>query len=306
MPDIHDLKLEFLEHMEIEKNRSQKTIERYDFCLEAFLQWTEIDTPSEIDAALIKRFRTHLHRKKTTNGEELAIRTQNHYVIALRSFLKYLVKQKVKTFPPEQIELAKETEAKIEILTEDELDRLFEASKPTSNSIINHRNHAFVMTLYSTGLRVSEIVSMDIEHLNNKTGEFYIRGKRGKIRPAFLSNDARAAINAYLKHRSDNDDALFINHSKNCDPNNRRMTARTAQRIIQKIATSAGIVRNVYPHMIRHNFATNLLNNGADIRSVQAILGHSSIQTTQRYTHITNKQLREVHKRFHNKNNEAE
>lgn len=307
MPDAKTLKNDFLEYLEIEKNRSAKTIENYNRYLSRFLAYTKISKPSEITEDLIRRYRIYLNRLTDTKGKPLKKVTQNYHVIALRSFLKYLSKRDIRAVPAEKVELGKQEQREVTFLEKPDLDRFL--SSPQGAALPNLRDKAILETLFSTGLRVSELCSLNRDEIDTNRGEFSVRGKGGKIRVVFLSDDAKTALEIYLKKRADTDPALFIRIPKNNAFGNPpaggeelRLTPRSIQRIIKKYAVMAGIVgKHVSPHTLRHSFATNLLRNGADIRSVQALLGHSSITTTQIYTHVTDKQLRETHQKFHKK-----
>ena len=301
--DIKTLKIQYLEHLEIEKNRSAKTLENYGRYLDRFLQFAKVSNPSGITEDLIRQYRLHLNRLKDNEGNTLKKVTQNYHIIALRNFLKYLAKRDIKCVPAEKVELGKQEDREVTFLEADELERLLKS--PEGNNLDSLRDRAVLGTLFSTGMRVSELCSLDRDKIDTTRGELSIRGKGGKIRVVFLSDDAKEDISKYLSKRSDIDEALFIRipKSKTFSKNdNLRLTPRSIQRIVGKYATKAGIVgKNVSPHTLRHSYATDLLRNGADIRSVQSMLGHSSVTTTQIYTHVTDKQLREVHKKFHNK-----
>lgn len=309
---------DFLEHLEIEKNRSHATIRNYRFYLDRFAVWAgehSATKPQHITGDLIRQYRLWLNRQTDANGEALKKNTQNYHLISLRSFLKYLAKRDITTLAPEKIELMRMPERQVEFLTGEELERLLEApTLSNGNAILTKRDQAILSTLFSTGLRVSELASLKTEQLNLKSSadvtEFTIRGKGRKLRVVFLSSDAREYLNIYLKHRTDMSPYLFIRHDRAHQPGEdereRReggapLTARSIQRIVEKYAKIAGITKNVSPHTLRHSYATDLLTNGADIRSVQTLLGHSSITTTQIYTHLTDQQLKRVHESFHHK-----
>ena len=305
--EINKLKNEYLEYLEIEKNRSQLTIRNYDHYLSRFFQWSKIDNPSKITSELVRKFRLYLNRYSNEKGETLKKVTQDYYIIAIRGFLTYLAKQDIPSLPSDKIELGKTPDREVEFLELDEVKRLISASE--GNTISDLRDKAILELLFSTGLRVSELSNLNRENINLKSGEFSIRGKGGKIRIVFISDSARDTLAAYLKERKDFDPALFI-HLKNPSQDTEkksasllRLTPRSIQRIVKSCATKAGIVKKVTPHTLRHSFATDLLMNGADIRSVQSMLGHSSITTTQIYTHITNKHLKDIHTKFHSKGN---
>lgn len=293
----------FLEHVEVGKNQSLKTIENYQHYLGRFLEWYGDKKPSQIDLDDIHKYRLYLNRYEDGRGRTLGTKTQNYHVIALRAFLKYLIKNDIDTLSPEKIDLQKIPERTVEYLDRDELERLF-AVIPRDN-VKGLRNRAIVETLYSTGLRVSELVSLNRKQIDLKRKEFMIRGKGKKPRIVFLSERCCKFIEDYLDERQDNFDPLFINHGRTRKGDDitlsekRRLTTVTIQNIVRGAALKAGIIKKVTPHVLRHSFATELLINGADIRSVQEMLGHSSITTTQIYTHVTNKRLREIHEKFH-------
>ena len=275
--DIVRLKTEFLEYLEIEKNRSIKTIENYDHYLSRILKFLNAKSPSDLTEEAIRKFRIDINRQQFKKI------TQNYHIIALRSFLKYLAKRDIKALAPEKLELAKQEDREVSFLEEDELEKFLQSAE-------NLRDKAILETLFSTGLRVSELISLRRNEIDFNRGEFTVRGKGSKLRVVFLSDTAIKAIESYLEKRTDIEPELFP------------ITVRSVQRIVRKHAIKAGIVgKKVSPHSLRHSYATDLLRNGADIRSVQAMLGHASVTTTQIYTHVTDKQLREVHKRFHGK-----
>ena len=306
MANVKQLKNDFLEYLEIEKNRSSKTIENYNHYLTRFLSFDKVSSANQISEDLIRKFRIYLNRLTDNHGEPLKKITQNYHIIAIRSFLRYLSKREIKSVSPEKIELGKQEDRHIDFLETNELARLL--SSPKSDSLPDLRDKAILETLFSTGLRVSELCSLETDKVDLNRGEISIKGKGSKIRLVFLSDDAKKTIQVYLKKRSDTDAALFIRIPKNQAFNkheNLGLTPRSVQRIIKKHATRAGIVgKKVSPHSLRHSMATDLLRNGADIRSVQAILGHSSVTTTQIYTHVTDRGLKEIHKKFHKKSPE--
>ncbi len=308
--EIKKLLTEYLEYLEIEKNRSQKTLENYKHYLERFFKWAKTDSPSQITADKVWQYRLYLNRIKDRKDEELKQITQNYHIIALRGFLKYLSKKNIKSLPAEQVELGQQNRAQVEFLLEDELKRLLESpilsletAKDDNEILIALRDKAILELLFSSGLRVSELVSLNTEDVNFDRGEFSVMGKGKKTRVAFLSEDAKDALKHYIKARKDIEKALFIRLNKLSNTNqtdtSKRLTVRSIQRLVTHYAKIAGIVKHVTPHTIRHSFATNLLFNGADIRSVQTMLGHSNIATTQIYTHVTNKRLKDIHKQFH-------
>ena len=287
MLDLKHLKTQFLEYLEIEKGRSVKTVENYDRYLTRYLAFSKITSPSKITEQSVREFRMNLNRNN------LKLKTQNYYLISLRAFLKFLRKRDIESLNPERIELAKVGQRDLDLITADELNRLINGPKG-DNSVAGLRDRAILELFFSTGLRVSELCALNRD-LDLSRDEFSVRGKGEKIRVVFLSSDAKDAIKAYEKKRGDLEEALFISTS------NTRLTPRSIERIVKRYAVKAGITRKVTPHVIRHSFATDLLENGADLRSVQALLGHANIATTQVYTHITDKHLREVHRAFHGK-----
>lgn len=315
MNNLEKLIQEFLVYCEVEKNKSPKTIINYEHYLNRFARWTDesnISKPSDITLKKVQSYRLYLNH---LDGYNLKRKTQNYHVIALRAFLKYLTRQDIQTLAPEKIELGKNEDREINFLDEEELDRLLAA--PDVQTINGMRDKAILETLFSTGLRVSELVSLDKDKINLKRQEFSVTGKGRKTRIVFLSSAAKEAIDKYFKARHDDSRAVFVNHSKNYNHqqiqddislNNSknkkdldigRLTPRSIQRIIQKYALQASIAKKVTPHVLRHTFGTDLLRSGADIRAVQQLLGHSSITTTQIYTHVTDKHLRDVHHAFH-------
>jgi site-specific recombinase XerD len=300
--NLKELKTQFLEYLEIEKNRSPKTVENYNHYLTRFLNFTKAASVPDMTEDAIRKYRLYLNRI-SDGGKPLKRVTQNYHVIALRAFLKYLAKRDISTVSAEKIELGKQEEREVTFLEPHELERFMKA--PTGSMIADLRDRAILETLFSTGLRVSELCSLNRDNIDIKRGEFSVRGKGSKIRLVFLSEQAKAALTTYLDKRLDADESLFIRVPKNEGFEkfeNLRLTPRSIQRIIKKYAIIAGIIgKKVSPHSLRHSFATDLLRNGADIRSVQALLGHSSVTTTQIYTHVTDKQLREIHEKFHDK-----
>lgn len=302
---LSELKIRFLEYTEIEKGRSLKTIENYDRYLTRFLAFLKSEDPAKITDASVRDFRLFLNRQSAGNnratGDTLKKKTQNFYLIALRSFLKYLARTGVASLAADRIELAKVAERSIDYITAGELRRLLDA--PEGSDIKSLRDKAILELFFSTGLRVAELCSLtrDVDFTRD---EFSIRGKGEKVRIVFLSDEAKKAVKAYLTKRDDVDDALFIKVAaeKKFKGESMPLSRRSVERIVKHYATKAGIVsKKVTPHVIRHSFATDLLSNGADIRSVQTLLGHASITTTQIYTHVTDKHLKEIHKKFHNK-----
>ncbi len=296
---IQKLLTDFLEYLELEKGRSQRTLRNYDFYLNRFLDWAKSPSPKDITLPLVRKFRLHLNRTIEGRGNDgPKVTTQNYHLIALRSFLKYLAKRDIKTLAPEKIELAKQPERHVEFLEEDELVRLLEAAK--GSDLLSLRDRAVLELLFSTGLRVSEAAKLDIEDINLKRSEFTVTGKGSKRRIVFMSERAREALKRYLDKRRDTSPFLFISHDRAKGArDDTPISPRSVQRIVDKYARKAGITKKISPHTMRHTFATDLLRGGADIRAVQAMLGHASITTTQVYTHVTDKHLHEVHKRHH-------
>lgn len=282
---------DYLDYLEIEKNRSPKTREVYERYLRDFIKTMGIKSPADINERAIREYRLKLARR---NIKKI---TQNYYVISIRNFLRYLAKIEVATLAADKVELPKVNRQEIEILDYNDLERLLNA--PEGNSLRALRDRAILETLFSTGLRVSELCTLN-RYINLERGEIPIRGKGGKQRIVFLSDRAKNAIRAYLEKREDAEECLFVSLTKKggvIGP----IIPRAVQRLVEQAAKKAGIAKKVSPHQLRHQFATDLLINGADIRAVQELLGHSNISTTQVYTHLTNKELREVHRAFHGK-----
>jgi site-specific recombinase XerD len=304
---------EFLEYCEIERGHSDLTIRNYEHYLERFLEFAQKEKrsenvkPSDITMDLVRKYRLYLNRLDTNQGETLAKITQNYHIIALRAFLKYLARRDIPTLAAEKLELSAASTKSFTFLEITEVESLLLAPEknPNRNIEITLRDKAILQTLFSTGLRVSELTALNIDNTNLERGEFMVRGKGDKERIVFLSDSAKDTISDYLKARKDCNNPLFTHVGGLKDDEEKgeymRLTPRSVQRIIKKYAKLAGIVKDVTPHVMRHSFATDLLINGADLRSVQEMLGHSSITTTQIYTHVTNKQLREVHRAFHSK-----
>jgi site-specific recombinase XerD len=298
--NLKDLKTQFLEYIEIEKGRSVKTVENYDRYLMRFFNFAKVTKPADISESMVREFRINLNRSAGTAGT-MKKSTQNYHLIALRAFLKFMRKRDIDSLNPERIELAKTAMRDLDLITSDELDRLMKG--PKDGSLTALRDKAILELFFSTGLRVSELCSLN-QDLDLTRDEFSIRGKGEKVRVVFLSDDAKSAIAEYLKKRGDMGDALFVSYGKGNKKGSKdlpRLTPRSVERLVKQYAIKAGITRKVTPHIIRHSFATDLLENGADLRSVQALLGHANISTTQVYTHVTDKHLRDVHKMFHGK-----
>lgn len=308
--NIEELKSRFLEYTEIEKGRSLKTVENYDRYLSRFIAFSKAKTASDITDNTIREFRLWLNRQQTRSEKGASLttlkkKTQNYYLIALRAFLKYIARMGIKSCPPERIELAKTPERSLDLISVDELTRLLES--PDANTLRGLRDRAILEMLFSTGLRVSELCSLPRE-INLKLDEFSVRGKGEKVRVVFLSNEAKKWLKLYLDKRTDMDDALFVKLAGekggkplDFESKSLRLTSRSVERIVKYYAIKAGITKRVTPHVIRHSFATDLLRNGADLRSVQMLLGHANIGTTQIYTHVTDSELKRVHKKFHSR-----
>ncbi len=294
---------DFLEHMEIEQNRSQKTIENYNHYLARFMEFSDDIDVAKIDNEVIRKYRLWLNRLSDAAGRPIGKVTQNYHLIALRGFLKYLTKRDIKTLASDKVELASVKRPQVGFLDGDEIKRLLEAidtSKPAGM-----RDRAILELLFASGLRVSELVGLDHDQINLERREFVVRGKGGKDRPVFISPEAAEWVEKYLNARKDGYKPLFIHFSGSKsdieDGKYTRLTARSIQRLVKNYAKKAGITKEVTPHTLRHSFATDLLRNGADLRSVQSLLGHANVSTTQIYTHLTNPQLKEVHDKFHGK-----
>lgn len=294
-------KTDFLEYLEIEQGRSQKTIANYDHYLTRLIDFAGDIKIADIDQELVRKWRLWLNRLGTNTSDELQKNTLNYHLIALRSFLKFCAKRDLAAMSADKIELAKSARKQVTFLNPDELERLFAA--PKLEAINGLRDRAILELLFSSGLRVSELVGLDRDHINLKRKEFMVRGKGHKDRPIFISDSSAWWLQAYLDKRQDNSKPLFIRYSGNkqvsVTGNYYRLTARSVQRLVARYAKLAGITKHVSPHTLRHSFATDLLMNGADLRSVQSMLGHSNISTTQIYTHVTDPHLKAIHKKFH-------
>lgn len=305
MAAIEKLLEDYLNYLEIEKNRSPKTRDNYEHYLRTFIKFGGLKTEKDITSERVRDFRLFLARTKTPQNEILKKNTQAYYIIALRNFLKYLIKRDFKVLAPDKIELPKIPMRQIEIIDYADLERLLAA--PQETNLRTLRDKAILETLFSTGLRISELCQLN-RHLNFERGEITVRGKGNKLRVVFLSAAAKKAIKNYLDKRTDTEESLFISLSKTSKLKPKispkiigRIIPRTVQRLVDYWARKAGIAEHIYPHMLRHLYGTDLLINGADLRSVQELLGHASISTTQIYTHLTNKELREVHQAFHSR-----
>ncbi len=308
---VSELVEDFLEHLEIESGRSKKTIENYRLYLYRFVEITTeiLDRdlkPSDINLELLRKYRLKLNRYESPQNENLAVITQSYHLIALRGFLKYLARREIKSLDPSLIDLPHVIRKQVTFLHFDEVeDMLNEIDLSTESGL---RDRAIIELLYSGGLRVSELINLNRDSINLERREFMVRGKGGKDRPIFISESAADRVAEYLGERNDSLPALFLNNSKNLQSvdtsgNYRRLTPRSVERIVQKYARLAGITKHVSPHTLRHSFATDLLMNGADLRSVQSLLGHADVSTTQIYTHVTDQHLKEVHDRFHSETN---
>ncbi len=297
MTEIEKLLKEYLDYLEIEKNRSPKTRENYGRYLSAFITAEKIKDPEGITVERIKEFRVGLAR----GAKDLKKNTQTYYAIAIRNFLKYLLKQDYEVLSPDKIELPKIPRRQIDIIEYADLERFLSA--PPQNTLRGLRDRAILEMLFSTGLRISELCNLD-RYINLDRGEFTVRGKGEKLRVVFLSDRAKAVLKNYLEKRTDALEHLFVSLSKQTSALKQpkvlgKITPRAIQRLVEFYRRKAGIAKRITPHQIRHQFATDLLVNGADLRSVQELLGHSNISTTQIYTHITNKELKDIHRSFH-------
>jgi site-specific recombinase XerD len=297
--------IKFLEYLEVEKGLSLITVKNYKFYLTRFAKFAKeagVISPAKISKELVRHYRLWLNRLGGEENRSLKKNTQNYHLIALRGFLKYLVKTDTKSLEPEKVELAKQQARQVDFLEGSDLERILEVPlKVELPEIIRKRDKAILELFFSTGLRVSELCKLKIENINLKKDEFTVRGKGAKLRVVFLSDQAKKWLGEYSQARHDMNPYLFISHDKAAGGRKKEegLTPRSVQRLVQKYAKVAGITKEVTPHTLRHSYATDLLMNGADIRSVQAMLGHASITTTQVYTHITDQQLRDVHKTFH-------
>ena len=294
---------DFLEHLEIEGGRSQNTIRNYSLYLERFIEFAGDIEVVKITSEIIRRYRLWLNRYKNDNdGKELSILTQSYHLIALRGFLTYLSRRDIPSLSADKIILPKTVRKQVTFLQYDEVVNLIDNIPLDSEQGL--RDRAIIELLFSSGLRVSELVNLNRDHINLKRREFMVRGKGQKDRPVFVSQHAAEQVENYLQARQDSLPALFLNYSKRSTKpttsgDYRRLSARSIQRMISHYARLAGITKHVSPHTMRHSFATDLLMNGADLRSVQSLLGHSSISTTQVYTHVTDQHLKDIHERFH-------
>lgn len=294
--------MDFLEHLEVEGGRSQKTIRNYELYLNRFVDFAGDIQVVDITAELLRKYRLWLNRLENDNGEGLSTLTQSYHLIALRGLLTYLSRRDIKTLAADKIILPKTVRKQVTFLHYDEIVRM--VKQIPLNTELGLRDRAIVELLFSSGLRVSELVNLNRDHINLSRREFMVRGKGQKDRPVFISANAADHVAAYLHERNDSLPALFLSYSRRTSTPNtsgdyRRLSARSIQRMVSHYARLAGITKHVSPHTMRHSFATDLLMNGADLRSVQSLLGHSDISTTQVYTHVTDQHLKDIHERFH-------
>lgn len=297
---------EYLEYLEVAEGKSKLTVRNYRLYLAEFLKFAEDVAVAKIDKQLVHQYRLHLNRKTNPRGGDLSKKTQNLYLIALRGFLKYLSRQDIQSLDPEKIDLAKTGERHITFLEGQELERLLEApltqmkeGNSHNEQLLALRDKAILEMLFSTGLRISELVNLKRNNLNLDQNEFSVRGKGSKVRVVFLSNQARHWVKEYLAQRVDTELGLFVRHDRAGKDNELSLSPRSVERLVEKYRKIAGITKHITPHSLRHSFATDLLSNQADLRSVQEMLGHASLTTTQIYTHVTNPQLRTVYEKAH-------
>ncbi|QHN42435.1 tyrosine-type recombinase/integrase [Candidatus Mycosynbacter amalyticus] len=296
------LMYDFVESLEVEGGRSSKTAENYTHYLERFSEFADNPPVDTITSDMIRKYRLWLNRYKNDHEEALSLKTQSYHLIALRGFLQYLAKRDIESLSPNKIELPKTVRKQVTFLHFDEIERL--RAQVDASDEAGLRDRAILELLFSSGLRVSELCNLNRDHINTTRREFMVRGKGQKDRPVFISNAAAEHVEQYLDARTDSLTPLFISYSRNAGAvdtsgDYRRLTPRSVQRMISQYARLAGITKHVSPHTMRHSFATDLLMNGADIRSVQTMLGHADISTTQVYTHVTDEHLREIHEKFH-------
>lgn len=308
MHALSDLILEYIEHLEVERGRSSKTAENYNHYLDRLIEFAGPIDVDKITAELVRKYRLWLNRYTNDNGEQLSTITQSYHLIALRGFLGYCAKRDIETLSPEKIELPKTVRKQVTFLTPEEVQSLLDLAAQT-DGVAGLRDRAIIELLFSSGLRVSELTNLDRGHINTTRREFTVRGKGQKDRAVFISQHAADTVEKYLEAREDSLPPLFLNHSRNNQTSTtgdyRRLSPRSIQRMITKYAGLAGITKHVTPHTMRHSYATDLLMNGADIRSVQTMLGHADIGTTQVYTHVTDQHLREVYEKFHSGNEDV-
>jgi site-specific recombinase XerD len=300
----------FLEACEVDRNLSPLTIRQYDHYLHHFLSWmgdeaAEVDDVSDLTVEVVRRYKLALARHRNAYTQRpLSRATQTYFLIALRSLLRYWSRQGIEVLAPDRIELGKAPSRSLKFLDSEQLQRLLAA--PDTTEARGLRDRALLETLFSTGLRVSELSRLDRDHVNLRTREFGVIGKGRKPRIVFLSDAAVEWLTRYLQSRQDRWKPLFIRMKGAPDPTPggpaMRMSARSIERLVGKYVRAAGIGVKATPHTLRHSFATDLLSNGADLRAVQELLGHANLNTTQIYTHVTNPQLRAVHRKFHSGN----
>ena len=305
---MSELIADFIEHLEVEGGRSRRTLTNYQLYLERFMEFTDDITVDKITTEVVRKFRLWLNRYKNNNDQELSIITQSYHLIALRGFLTYLSRRDIASLSADKIILPKTVRQQVTFLHFDEVTRMLEQIDTTSEQGL--RDRAIIELLFSSGLRVSELVNLNRDHINLARREFMVRGKGQKDRPVFISKHATEHVQNYLESRHDSLVPLFLSYSRNTQQTDtsgdfRRLQARSIQRLVSHYARMAGITKHVSPHTMRHSFATDLLMNGADLRSVQSMLGHSNISTTQVYTHVTDQHLKEVHQKFHQKKDKS-
>lgn len=295
---------EFLRHIEVSKGFSRHTIENYGRYLQFFAKWCEENKLVEIEKLAAEDVIDYQLDLIKNHDRAIGKKTINYYLIALRALLKYLISRDLVVLPPEKISLSKTEARQVQFLSGSEVEKIIQGV-PDQN-LTDRRDRALIMMLFSTGLRVSELTALKRNQISLVTGEFSVRGKGGKVRPVFMSPTALEALADYVESRQDSNPHIFIRHFRNpkLDSNKTGLTDRSVQRIIKTRALLAGVTKPVSPHKLRHSFATDLLRNGADLRAVQALLGHSSVTTTQVYTHVTDATLKDVHRRFHAKNSD--
>ncbi len=306
--ELNNLVADYLEFLEVSRGRSPLTIRRYAHYLGRFVEWLRRNFPEariqDVDSGIVSRYRLYLARLPNPRGSPLERSTQVYHLVALRAFLRYLLAHKnLPVLSPDKIELPKQAARSVSFLNREQIERLLNA--PEISKKAGLRDKAILETLFSTGLRVSELVQLNRDQVDFERREFSVRGKGGKVRVVFLSDVAAEWLQRYLQTRKDDFQPLFIRYSGSTDARMKgermRLTARTVQRIVERYARICGLPINVTPHTLRHSFATDLLVGGADLRSVQEMLGHESVRTTQVYTHVTNKHLKEVHQAFHSR-----
>jgi len=293
---------DFLIYLEIERGRAAQTILNYEFYINRFIEWANDPDVKNITDKIITDYRLYLNRIEDPQKGFLKKSTQNYHLIALRSFLKYLAKKEIKSLAPEKIELAKQGERNPTFLDAEDMEKFLQApEKIDQDPILQIRDRAILELFFSTGLRVSELANLKKDDISLQRDEFSIKGKGNKIRVVFLSPSAKHWIKKYLDERQDDSEFMFIRHDRAANKSTikKAITPRSIERMVKRYAVIAGIAKNISPHSLRHSFATDLLMNGADLRSVQSMLGHASITTTQIYTHVTNQQLKDVHQAFH-------